>query len=1306
MHRIGIRQISLIVFFGALLAGGLSSCLLPGSDPTNAAPTKGAPVNIKYSVNPARYQYGSAITALTVNSDGSPVTRYAITPTTLPDGLSFDVTTGIISGTPTTITAAATYKVTASNSYGSGFVMLTLEVTDQAPTITFLAGTTDISATVGSAITTLTPTLGGGATTSCQAAPTLPAGLTLSSQCELSGTPTLAQDLVTYVISAINSGGSSSTSITITIIDIPPAFAFEQAPLTFTRGSAITPVTPTNTGGVIASCTVTPDLPTGLSLKSDCSITGTPTVISTVQTYTLTGTNNGGNANATVSFLIQDAAPDISFPNAITATLNVALTSVSPVNKGSLIDGCSVSPTLPTGLTMSTSCVLSGTPTATATSATYTVTATNSAGSGTATLMLAVGDVAPGLSYLQSNYVFTNQKPIVPLIPIPKGGTITSCTSSPFLPAGLIITPICAIGGTPTIKSAMANYVITGTNSGGSASVTITITINEVPPVIVYSPTSLTLNKSVTMSLAVPTNIGGAITACSASPALPAGLSLGTDCTISGTPALITASASYGITASNAVGTSTAPLTISITDTPPNFSYSGSPFSYTLNSTITTLTPTSTGGMIISCSSVPPLPAGLSLSSSCAISGTPTTLSSVMSYQITGNNSGGTNTANLSITVKDAIPAISYAGSPFSFIKSTAISTLTPVNTGGTVTDCSSNPTLPTGLTLSKTCVITGTPTVLSSSASYIISATNTGGVSQAVLTISVVDTAPSIVYSPASFTYTANSAITLTPTNSGGAITNCLSSPALPAGLSISKTSCAISGTPSSVSTATNYTITASNTGGNSSVVLSITIIDLSPAISFSPASVTLALRSPSPTITPSNTGGGVITSCTSSPDLPVGLNLSSTCVITGTPLAASSATLYRVTAANTGGSSSSAITLKVKDQTQIIFSSRAAINGTTSSSYNIWKVSLDGIDLVNLTSNTHPSLDSVYPSFSADGTTLLYSSLRSLNAATNGSTASSYNIWSATTTDNSQTDLTQNSNPSLDAIGTPVFSPDGSKIAFASKMALSGAANGAATSSSNIWIMNSDGTGKTALTSNSNSGLDSISPAFSANGTKIYFASLTATNGTTNGTAAFGYNIWSIKTDTTDLTRLTTVAPAMNYLDPTVSPDGNTVLFTGSIDLPGLPPTPVGSSNIWRMDSSNGGNPAPLTTTVPSSQDSKEARFSADGNYIVFVSKMPVSGTTPSSFNIWIMNSDGSAQKPLTTETAASLDSDSPSFSPDGSKIVFSSLMKIGGATTSSANIWMMNADGTSQTYFTGNTGANLGSVLTQSEVWYVPQ
>jgi hypothetical protein len=311
-------------------------------------------------------------------------------------------------------------------------------------------------------------------------------------------------------------------------------------------------------------------------------------------------------------------------------------------------------------------------------------------------------------------------------------------------------------------------------------------------------------------------------------------LSMPLACVISGTPTGTQAATSYTITATNAFGNGTASINITVNSagTAPTVSYSGSPFTFTQNSAITTVSPTLGGSAPTGCSSSPALPTGLSINAtSCAISGTPTGTQAASSYTITATNAYGNGTVNINITVTAAgtAPTVSYSGSPFTYTQNSAITTLTPTLGGNTPTSCSSSPSLPSGLSIgATTCVISGTPTGTQGATSHTITATNGfgNGTASINVTVNAAGTAPTVSYSGSPFTYTQNSAITtLTPTLGGSAPTGCASSPTLPTGLSINATSCAISGTPTGTQGATNHTITATNAFGSNTASINITV-------------------------------------------------------------------------------------------------------------------------------------------------------------------------------------------------------------------------------------------------------------------------------------------------------------------------------------------------------------------------------------------------------------------------------------------------------------------------------------------------
>ena len=55
-----------------------------------------------------------------------------------------------------------------------------------------------------------------------------------------------------------------------------------------------------SSGSAITSCTISPRLPTGLSLDSDCTIRGTATVNQAPTSYVVTGRNASGRSDASI----------------------------------------------------------------------------------------------------------------------------------------------------------------------------------------------------------------------------------------------------------------------------------------------------------------------------------------------------------------------------------------------------------------------------------------------------------------------------------------------------------------------------------------------------------------------------------------------------------------------------------------------------------------------------------------------------------------------------------------------------------------------------------------------------------------------------------------------------------------------------------------------------------------------------------------------------------------------------------------------------------------------------------------------
>ncbi len=143
------------------------------------------------------------------------------------------------------------------------------------------------------------------------------------------------------------------------------------------------------------------------------------------------------------------------------------------------------------------------------------------------------------------------------------------------------------------------------------------------------------------------------------------------------------------------------------------------------------------------------------------------------------------------------------------------------------VTGYTIDKSLPNGLIFDgATGIISGTPATPSPATTYTITGYNEGGNYSTTVTISVIIPAPVITY-PTPEVYTTNTPITpLVPTNTGGAADSYTVDQPLPAGLTLDPVTGIINGTPTVVSPATDYKITATNAGGTGSFTINITVV------------------------------------------------------------------------------------------------------------------------------------------------------------------------------------------------------------------------------------------------------------------------------------------------------------------------------------------------------------------------------------------------------------------------------------------------------------------------------------------------
>jgi Putative Ig domain len=249
-------------------------------------------------------------------------------------------------------------------------------------------------------------------------------------------------------------------------------------------------------------------------------------------------------------------------------------------------------------------------------------------------------------------------------------GTVTSYSVAPALPSGLGLNGSSgAISGTPSAQSAEAGYTITASNSAGSTTATIQISVSQPggpPSGLTYPQTSINATVGTAIETDIPT-VTGTVSSWSVAPALPAGLSLNTSSgAISGAPTAQSASASYIVTASNPVGSTTATIQISVVQpvTPPsNLSYPQTSLTLEVGQSFESDVPTYSG-TVTSFSISPALPAGINLDPGTgAIYGVPSSSASSATYAITASNAGGSTTATVTLVVGPALVTLLNLGS-------------------------------------------------------------------------------------------------------------------------------------------------------------------------------------------------------------------------------------------------------------------------------------------------------------------------------------------------------------------------------------------------------------------------------------------------------------------------------------------------------------------------------------------------------------------------------------------------------------------------------------------------------------------
>lgn len=325
----------------------------------------------------------TSFTPVTGAGGTAPLT-YAVAPT-LPAGLSINSATGAIAGTPTAVSAAATYAVTVSDANGATASAPFSLTVNSAVTATQVIAAKVLNQSL--AAVPFTPVIGGGGTAPLgySVAPALPPGLTIDASIgAITGTPTVSAAAAIYTVTVTDANAATARDIFSLTVD-GAVTATRVIPSTvLTQNLAVAPFTPVIGSGGTAPLGygVAPALPAGLAMSASTgAITGTPTAESATATYTVTVSDaNAATASSTFSLTVGTALTTTLVVPTVTLPVGSAAAPVTPVTASGGLGTLtySVLPALPAALAFNAATgQISGKPAVVTVARSYTVTVTD-----------------------------------------------------------------------------------------------------------------------------------------------------------------------------------------------------------------------------------------------------------------------------------------------------------------------------------------------------------------------------------------------------------------------------------------------------------------------------------------------------------------------------------------------------------------------------------------------------------------------------------------------------------------------------------------------------------------------------------------------------------------------------------------------------------------------------------------------------------------------------------------------------------------------------------------------------------------